>query len=409
MFCSTLICTVPFFSVLFCSVPFFSVPLFSVLFHSFLFCSILFSSVLFCSVPFFSLLFNPYLSFYFLFCCVPFFSVLFCSVLFCSVLFCYVLFSSFLFRSVSAFRVCVVLLCIKLKIFSFYYVELSTAAYFADDQVNELITAVDGIRATGGWDCPEFGFDGMINALYEDPRWGSPLYVFTDAPPKDANEENKETVRVLAEDLGITVNFFAAKTSCGAAADQQPFKDVVEAYGGQYLSLDSAELSKMAKFTSSSLDGTATVGSGKSGTARRKRRATTNIGIPIDDTVTQLVVTVTTDSSPHGVQLYTPTGRVQTAGREIMSKVILFNVDNPIKGFWKLVVPSSVGKYEYSAKVISPENIDFEHYFSKRERGKWVNLRNPLAGKLNEYIKYHEVAFDLSLFSMPTHIVTAFP
>ena len=259
-------------------------------------------------------------------------------------------------------------------------------------------------RGVGG-DCPEFSFDGMINALYEDPRWGSPLYVFTNAPPKDANEENKETVRVLAEDLGITVNFFAGKTFCGSESEQQPFKDIVEAYGGQYLKLASNELSKMARFTDSLLDGTAPVGSGKSGTARRKRRATTNIGIPIDDTVTQLVVTVTTERSPYGVQLYTSTGHVQTAGRAILSRVIFFSVNNPVKGFWKLVVPSSVGKYEYSAKVISPENIDFEHYFSKRERGKWVNLRNPLAGKLNKYIKYH-VEFNFSLFSMPTHIVT---
>ncbi len=245
----------------------------------------------------------------------------------------------------------------------------------------------------------------MINALSEDPRWGSPLYVFTDAAPKDANEENKETVRVLAEELGITVNVFAGKTFCGSEGEQQPFKDIVEAYGGQYLKLASNELSKMARFTDSLLDGTATVGSGKSVTARRKRRATTNIGIPIDDTVTQLVVTVTTERSPHGVQLYTPTSHVQTAGRTILSRVIFFSVNNPIKGFWKLVVPSSVGKYEYSAKVISPENIDFEHYFSKTERGKWVHLRNPLAGKLNEYIKYH-VEFNFSLFSMPTHIVT---
>ena len=300
---------------------------------------------------------------------------------------------------------CFVLLRKNLHVSFLYYIDLTNATYFADGQLDQLITHIDGITATGGWDCPEFTFDGMINALYEDPRWGSPLYVFTDAPPKDANKINKEILNVLAEDHGVTVNFFVGKTYCGSKSEQQPFKDIVEKYGGQYLELASNELSKVSRFTGSSLDGTATVGSGKSGTARRKRRATTNIGIPIDDTVTQLVVTVTTERSPHGVQLYTPTSHVQTAGRTILSRVIFFSVNNPIKGFWKLVVPSSVGKYEYSAKVISPENIDFEHFFSKTERGKWVHLRNPLAGKLNEYIKYH-VEFNFSLFSMPTHIVT---
>ena len=247
--------------------------------------------------------------------------------------------------------------------------------------MDQFIKYVDGIKASGGGDCSEFSFDGMISSLYEDPRWGSPLYVFTDAPPKDADEENKETLRVLAEDLGVTVNFFAGKSFCGKEAKQQPFKDVVEAYGGQYLRLDSKELTKMASFTGSSLEGTTSVVSGKSTTVRRKRRAITNIGIPVDDTVTKLVVTVTTESSPRSIQLYTPTGRVQTSGKTILSRVIVFSVSNPLKGLWKLMVPSSVGKFEYSAKVISPENIDFEHYFSKAERGKLVHLRNPLAGE----------------------------
>ena len=68
----------------------------------------------------------------------------------------------------------------------------------------------------------------MISSLYEDPRWGSPLYVFTDAPLKDADEENKETLSVLADELGITVNFFAGKSFCGRESQQQPFKDLAK-------------------------------------------------------------------------------------------------------------------------------------------------------------------------------------
>ena len=258
---------------------------------------------------------------------------------------------------------------------------MTTTKYYEEYEVNQLITDVQRKVARGGGDCPEFSFDGMISSLLEDPRWGSPLYVFTDAPPKDADDYNKETLSVLADELGITVNFFAGRSFCGRKSQQQPFKDVAEAYGGQYLKLHSNELLKMSSFTGSSLEGTTTVVSGKNTAARRKRRATTNIGIPVDDTVTKLVVTVATEHSPHGVQLYTPTDRLQTSGKTILSRVIVFSVSNPLKGLWNLVVPSSVGKFEYSAKVISPENIDFEHYFNKVERGKAVYLRNPLAGK----------------------------
>lgn len=240
---------------------------------------------------------------------------------------------------------------------------------------------MDKLKAIDGDDCPEFSFEGMISSLELDPREGSPLYVFTDAPPKDADEDNKQELEVLAMELGVTINFFAGKTFCGGEAEQQPYRDVVEAHGGQYFKLDSKELLDMASSTDNSLGGTATVGSGKSKTVRRGRRSTNKIAIPVDDTVTKLVITVTTESSPHGVQLYTPTGRVQTSGKTILSRVILFSVSSPLKGFWKLVVPSSVGKHEYMAKVSSPENIDFEHYFSKVERRKAVSLRNPLTGK----------------------------
>ena len=292
----------------------------------------------------------------------------YCSILFCSILSRLILFYRYF---------------LHIKIYNFfpYYLDLTDTEVYAEEEVNQLITHVDAKTASGGGDCPEYSFDGMIRSLYEDPREGSPLYVFTDAPPKDANEVNKKTLGLLADELGVTINFFAGKTFCGSEAQQQPYRDVVEAYGGQYLKLYSNELLKMASFIGSSLEGTTAVVSGKSTTPRRKRRAITNIGIPVDDTVTKLVVTVTTESSPRSIQLYTPTGRVQTAGKTVLSRVIIFSLNSPYKGLWKLVVPSSVGKFEYSAKVTSPENIDFQHYFSKAERGKMVQLRNPLAGK----------------------------
>lgn len=107
---------------------------------------------------------------------------------------------------------------------------------------------------------------------------------------------------------------------------------MVEAFGGKYLQLDSNELVKMASFVDSTLEGDTQAACGKSKSGRRKRRATTNVGIPVDDTVTKLVVTVTTESSPRSVQLYTPTGRLQTSGKTILSRVIVFSVNNPLKG-----------------------------------------------------------------------------
>ena len=70
--------------------------------------------------------------------------------------------------------------------------------------------AINNLKPHGGGDCPEYTFAGMLEALYQDPLWGSPMYVFTDAGPKDASDENIEEVKHLAsaEEYGVTINFF---------------------------------------------------------------------------------------------------------------------------------------------------------------------------------------------------------
>jgi len=71
------------------------------------------------------------------------------------------------------------------------------------------VVAINDLRAHDGGDCPEYAFKGMLEALSEDPEWGSPMYVFTDADPKDATEENIEQVKALARNYaaGVTINF----------------------------------------------------------------------------------------------------------------------------------------------------------------------------------------------------------
>ena len=56
----------------------------------------------------------------------------------------------------------------------------------------------------------------MLEALYQDPQWGSPMYVFTDAGPKDATDEFIEELKYLAsaEEYGVTINFFTTGKEC---------------------------------------------------------------------------------------------------------------------------------------------------------------------------------------------------
>ena len=72
----------------------------------------------------------------------------------------------------------------------------------------QFVQAINDLTAEGGGDCPEYTFTGILRAIYEAPRWGSPMYVFTDAYPKDATDSNVDEVEALAADYGLTINFF---------------------------------------------------------------------------------------------------------------------------------------------------------------------------------------------------------
>jgi len=70
------------------------------------------------------------------------------------------------------------------------------------------VQEISKLNANGGGDCPELTMAGILNALYEGPDWGSPLYVFTDASAKDGTKENIKEVKMMAELQGNTINFF---------------------------------------------------------------------------------------------------------------------------------------------------------------------------------------------------------
>ena len=85
----------------------------------------------------------------------------------------------------------------------------SRAVAMNETEAAAFVDAINDLRAHGGGDCPEYAFRGMLKALSEDPEWGSPMYVFTDADPKDATKENIEQVISLARNYaaGVTINF----------------------------------------------------------------------------------------------------------------------------------------------------------------------------------------------------------
>ena len=89
---------------------------------------------------------------------------------------------------------------------------------------------IDRLRAHGGGDCPELAFTGMLNAL-DGARYGSPLFVFTDAPAKDADSLNKESLKSLADLTDITITFFTHHDGC-ATGGIKHYEEIAKHTGG---------------------------------------------------------------------------------------------------------------------------------------------------------------------------------
>ena len=105
---------------------------------------------------------------------------------------------------------------ISQTIFFVFLVDTGTPPVIVKEEAEagEFVAEINKLKAHGGGDCPEYTFKGMLEALYQDPAWGSPMYVFTDAGPKDATEYDIEEVKALAsaDEYGVTINFFTTGT-----------------------------------------------------------------------------------------------------------------------------------------------------------------------------------------------------
>ena len=98
-------------------------------------------------------------------------------------------------------------------------------------------------------------FTGIRDALKKAPVTDSPLFVFTDAPPKDVSLLKKATVE--AKSYGAAVYFFLTN-GCGNEADYLAFEELARDTCGQIFELPKSrsEIAKMKKFTKVLLEGT---------------------------------------------------------------------------------------------------------------------------------------------------------
>ncbi|XP_046850766.1 von Willebrand factor A domain-containing protein 7-like [Xenia sp. Carnegie-2017] len=266
--------------------------------------------------------------------------------------------------------------------------------YCDETEKGKFLNAISSLTPHGGRDCPELTFTGMINAIDEGPQPDSPLYVFTDDGPKDANDDKINYLSEIAQAEGHVVNFFFVKGSgCSRKADITSFHKIAEETTGQVFELqNAAELGKMTGLTATSLGGTAVVRSVSYQATSRKKRSSTKQSntytITVDDSVDTMVIAVTADqiygsANSWSVSLTSPTGSLAGVTTSSLNQGRIYQISNPNVGIWNLGMQSRPDvNYDISVKGVSTDNIDFEVYFVRTTSRRGVRTTFPISSPI---------------------------
>ena len=264
---------------------------------------------------------------------------------------------------------------------------------------DRFVKVIESLEPHGGGDCPELAFKGMIDAINEGPLDGSPLYVFTDARPKDHTAVNVELLTANLAFQEIITNFFAFDGSeCSRVEQFSPFQEIAHVTSGQVFVLKNAdELKHFHNFTITSLVGTAILDTAvRNRRSKRKKRSTSSKSsmsyiIPVDDSIDTLVISVTTDrSSKSGktwnVSLNSPGDTIAGIASSNLDMGTVYHISRPSVGMWSLYIEAetNVG-YDFVAKGSTKDNIDFKVYFVRTTVRRGINrtipITSPLQGK----------------------------
>ena len=225
-------------------------------------------------------------------------------------------------------------------------------------------------------------FTGILEALKKGPVSNSPLYVFTDAPPKDVSLL-KDAKRKLYY-RGVHVYFFLTN-ACGDEADYKPFEELAkDTCGGIFeLPKSRSEIAEMKNFTRVLLEEVTC--SSYSGYAlfRKKKRsvAAKEYKLLVDDTMDKIIVSVSSANNSPKITLRDPLGN-SVEKTTVYKLVTMFEVANRKPGLWTLTVPLDAGKHTYLFKGTSKTNMDFDFIFViPRVRGTPLPIAHPLTGE----------------------------
>jgi hypothetical protein len=241
------------------------------------------------------------------------------------------------------------------------------------------LSAISGLGAGGGGDCPELAGLGTYMAASAMPTGGD-LYVFTDATAKDPDKMGEAKSFAMSKKIAV---HHALSGSC-SPYDPKYF-ELSEATGGQVFIINKNEAGALTE----ALLATA-LSPSRVDIARVSDQAdgAKSYEFIVDSTSDKLFVTISvTSGAVSSVSVIRPDGREVKAGEtgvsiSALSRSFFYNIALPQQGIWKVSLEGS-GEFNVNAAANSPlsfEYFDFVEYDDSAHPGYFRIDGYPLAG-----------------------------
>lgn len=250
-------------------------------------------------------------------------------------------------------------------------------------------SAISGLFASGGDDCPELSMAGTLRAVDLSDERGS-VFVFTDASSKDASLF--PSISALASKKNVKI-FFALFGSCSPV--DPAYFSVANASGGQVFTLSSFEASTITKLSDILAKNNSVDVESRQGSVTG-----TQVTIPfiVDSTMTKLNVSFSRIDSITGsvtMTLIRPDGVIVpsvSSGNVTtlpLSSGQIYSVTTPQIGIWKAVIG---GEGQYSLLVNGESSLALDEFsFAKLggrpgHQGYYATSGLPLIGTVTKAV-----------------------
>lgn len=225
---------------------------------------------------------------------------------------------------------------------------------------NAFKSAISGLSAAGGGDCPELSQTGMLQAIAASDKGGD-LFMFTDASSKDSARSGAVSALAAKKDVRIYPILF------GSCSPIDPsYISVANDSGGQLFFLSTSEagnITQLADFiVRSNAVNLLLIGDTLSGTAK-------TYTVPVDSTLTRVTFSVSGASS---VTVKRPGGdTVMPADPGVsflsLSGGKIYSITTPVTGDWTVTVN---GAGDFSVKVSGESPLDLSSFRFTRVGGR---------------------------------------